>query len=935
MSQRVNKTTSRKKMMKRYYLLYIMFALLMTGCSEDDFLGNNSLTAEQRALIGRAVNFNPSMAEAFVQTRYTQRHDGTFNEGDLMQIYRQYWDAENSKWEDSQAFRTYVYNVTYATGTSINLSTDWKVAYKPGTSNVDRMKCDNWNPVEKTGTQDKQDKSDSITWENGATVRFRAWSRSNVTDCIKNGEAGNYYPDFCIADWVTVSGPTQGIPLTLRHLCSRVRFTPKAGNQFYSAEICLDPEFYMWNDNADSHVNDEPDKLTEAEVQQVVDEVNAVFNRLCMPAGVDIESGALRTMTTELYGTLSTNKQFNILEQKSKADGIVDYGDKTPEEIASTVQHPKFSNVDGNLYMITIPYDMSKDPEKQGEVLTIPAKTRFRIKLRDVNNGDAGNTTGYEYKEHIFSLSDITTKDKDNNVVPMYPDGLPLIPGRSYTFSVGYLYDRLTVTVIEEGINWSVGGEEQGEATNQHVTENHTDKYKWYQDGIKDAIRSTITTKGVDYNPKFTISTAEQFKEFIDLVNGTNIKTSGLERALRSEDNPDADPELDNKTTRRYWWYDVEKTAASLTSEFPDTVWVTRAEAELQGYVFYRRYYPQISSTSAYSIEDYVRGPVSFYDEQVDLHLVVQLANDIDLHDWQLESIGKASNTPFKGFFDGGTHTLSNVNVNGEYLFGFMEDGEIRDLRLTSTHKLALLNEGRTSRATRNIRIVGISLQADCTNSPIAKTLTGDSYVVGCIHEGDAGGAMVGTANQLTMYGCMHASTNLTGAALLGNYAAGVKPFFAPQDPKAKLEWTNFMCNYYQKTPTQATNAVGAVADNYRPQEYIRGARQHVLRAKNDNMLDDDTPYDKLKTDTQKENFYGLAPWKAMNYAIYQYNRTEVATTSEYKSYQESHQCHMMYQVDDIGYAHRYPQLVACPEVDGKPGVPTDQGVKNILLLNN
>lgn len=915
----------------------------MVGCSEDDFLGQDTLTKEQQALIGTAVNFNPSMAETF-QTRYTQYHDGRFNEGDLMQIYRQYWDASKGEWEATQAFRTYVYNVTYATGTSINLSTDWKVAYKPGTSNVDRMKCDDWNPVAKTGTMVVQDKSDSLTWENGATVRFRAWSRSNVTDCIKNGSAGSYYPDFCVADWVTVSGPTEGIPLTLRHLCSRVRFTPKAGNQFYSAEICLDKEAYQWNDNADSHDNDVTDKLSDQEADEVVAEVNNVFNRLCMPAGVDIESGTLRTMTKALYQKIDTEYQkkeanreegykngFSDIENKTVADGIVDFGTTSPADIASYVQHPKFSNVDGYLNMITIPYDMSDDVTKQGEVLTIPAKTRFRIKLRDVNNGDAGNTPGYEYKEHIFSLSDI----KENGA-PKYPEGLPLIPGRSYTFSVGYLYDQLSVTVIEEGINWNEAGSEEGEATNQHVTENHTNKYKWYQDGIKNAVNKAINEKGVDYNPKFSISTAEEFKEFIDLVNGTNIKTSGLELALRSQDNPDADPVLDSETTRRYWWYDVEATKEKLASEFPDTVWVTRAEAELQGYVFYRHYYPQISSTSAYSIEDYVRGPVSFFDEQVNLHLVVQLANDIDLHDWQIESVGKLATTAFKGFFDGGTHTLSNVNVKGEYLFGHLEDGEIRDLRLTSTHKLALLDEGHTSSSNRNIRIVGISLQADCTHSPIAQSLTGNSYVVGCIHEGDAGGALVGTANSLTMYGCMHATTNLTGAALLGAYASGVEPFFVPQDPKSKLKWTNFMCNYYQKTPTQATFAVGGhSAYVYCPQEYIRGARQHVLRAKNDNMLEDDVPYEKLN-DRQKEEFYGLAPWKAMNYAIYQYNMMEVATTAEYKSFPESHQCHMMYEVDDIGYAHRYPLLVACPnDSDGKPGVPTNQGVNNILLLNN
>lgn len=905
--------------MKRHYILYIiMSALLLCGCSEDDIFGTNSLTAEQRALIGKAVNFNPSMAEEFAETRASYNHDGKFNEGDIMQIYRQYWDGALNKWADLQAFRTYSYDVTYATGTSINLRTDWKVA-------VGRVKCDDWNGT--TGTMLPQTKADSLTWENGATVRFRAWSRSNVAGCLSNGSAGSYYPDFCIADWVTVSGPTMGIPLTLKHVCSRVCFSYKAGNQFHSAEICLNKEDYMWNDNADSHEHDEADKMTEEEAQKVVDEINAVYNRMCMPAGVDIESGKLRAMTNTLYDDLKNTSQFNVIEQKTTADGIVNYGTMTPSQIADNVKHPSFSNVDGRMYMITIPYDMSNNAETQGELLKLPAKTRFRIKLRDVNNGDAANTSGYEAKEHIFSLSDI----KKDDGTPQFPDGLEMVPGKSYRFTVGYLYDRLTVTVIEEGINWSTAGEESGETTDQHVQESTANKYQWYRDAINTAIDQTKLSK--DYNPIFQISTAEEFKEFIALVNGTAAtKTDGLMRATRKDDNPEADPIRDSKETKKYWWYDVEKTAESLAAD-GDTVWVSRANAEAQGYVFYRHYYPQISDRSAYSVEDYVRGPISFYDEQVNLHLVVQLMNDIDLHDWQLESVGSTPLTPFKGFFDGGTHTLSNVNMREEYLFGHMQDGEIRDLRLTSTHKLALLNSGITSSSVRNLRIVGISLQADCSNSPIAQSLTGTSYVVGCIHEGDAGDALVGTADNLTMYGCMHACSNITSGALLGSYATG-NTFFAPQTTRI-LQWGRFMCNYYQHNFDQATNAVGSIADNYRPQEYIRGARQHILRAKNDNLLGDDVPFDKLSA-MQKEEFYGLAPWKAMNYAIYQYNQMSVAWASEYHSFPESHQCHMAYTVDNVGYAHRYPILVACPDGDdGKPGVPTNQDVKNILLLNN
>lgn len=891
-----------------------MSALLLGSCSEEDFLGTNSLTTEQKALLGTAVNFNPSMAEEFAETRASYNHDGKFNEGDIMQIYRQYWNGSTNRWDDEQAFRTYSYDVTYATGTSINLRTDWKVA-------VNRFKCDDWDGT--TGTMLPQTKADSLTWENGSTVRFRAWSRSNVAGCLSNGSAGSYYPDFCIADWVTVSGPTMGIPLVLRHICSRIAFSYKPGNQFYSAEICLDKEDYMKDDNADSHENDEADKMTETEAEEVVNAINAVYNRMCMPAGVDIESGTLRAMTNTLYDNLKAARdgkgEFHLIEQKTAADGIVSYGTKPPSYIATDVKHPSFSNVDGRMYMITIPYDMSNDPATQGEVLTLPAKTRFKIKLRDVNNGDAHNTSGYEYKEHIFSLSDI----KNGDGTPKYPNGLEMLPGKSYRFTVGYLYDQLTVTVIEEGINWTTAEEERGETTDQHVAESTENKYKWYKDAINEAIDHTKESK--DYNPIFEISTAEELKEFIALVNGTAAtKTDGLARASRKDDNPDADPLRDSKETRKYWWYDVEKTAASLATEFGDTVWVSRAEAEQQGYVFYRHYYPQISDKSAYSIEDYVRGPVSFYDEQVNLHLVVKLTQDIDLHDWQLESVGKTAATAFKGFFDGGTHTLSNVNMKDEYLFGHMQDGEIRDLRLTSTHKLALLNSGTTSSSSRNLRIVGISLQADCSSSPIAKSLTGTSYVVGCIHEGDAGGALVGTADNLSMYGCMHASSNNTGGALLGSYATSTA-FFAPQ-AGTMLQWGRFMCNYYQHDFDQATTAVGGTTDNYRPQEYIRGARHHVLRAKNDNLLSDDVPYETLKGQ-QKEEFYGLAPWKAMNYAIFQYNQTSVAKASEYHSFPESHQCHMMYEVDDIGYAHRYPQLVA--------GTATTGGVKNILLLNN
>lgn len=897
--------------------------LVFSACS-DDFFGSDTLTPDQQALIGRAVNFDASMAGEFAESRTSYNHDGKFNEGDIMMIYRQYWDPTARDWENVQAFRTYSYDVKYATGTSINLGTDWKVA-------VGRMKGDAWKSSADPGPMQVQTAADSLTWENGTTVRFRAWSRSNVAGCISNGAAGNYYPDFCIADWVTVSGPSEGIPLTLRHICSRIGFTPKAGNQFAGADVCVNAADYMWNDNADSHENDERDKLSPEEAQQVAAEVSAVYNRMCMPAGVDIEASALRAMTNILYDELKENSKFNIIEQKTTDDGIVEYGSQTPDYIASSVKRPTFSGVDGRIYMLTIPYDMS-NASTRGEILVLPPKTRFKIRIRDVNNGDHNlSTSGYEYKEHIFSLSDIKEDGQ-----PKYPNGLAMEPGKSYLFSVGYLYDQLTVTVIEEGINWSTADAEIGETTDQHVDENNQNRYKWWQDAIKAAIGETKDSK--DYNPIFRISTAEELKEFIALVNGTAAtRTSGLERRARDIDNPDADPDYDNAETRKYWWCDVAQTeqyardGVTEVDGSPKIAWVTRAEAEARGYVFYRHYYPQISDKAAYSVEDYLRGPFSFYDEQVNLHLVVQLTADIDLHDWQLESIGRSAATPFKGFFDGGTHTLSNVNMSNGRLFGYLEDGEIRDLRLTSTHNLALLGYGTASSMARNVRIVGISIKADCTGSPIAQSLLGNAYVVGCIHEGDAGGALVDTASNLYMYGCMHASANISGAALLGSYHASANTqFFAPQNTKT-LDWGRFMCNYYRHDHNQTTYAVGSIPDAYCPQEYIRGARQHILRAKNDNLLGDEIPYAELSS-MQKEEFYGLAPWKAMNYAIFRYNQMAVALASEYHSSPESHQCHMFYQVDPVGYAHLYPQLVPCTEPGG---LPSNQGVKNILLLNN
>lgn len=938
--------------MKSYNILYIMISLLfVTGCSDDDFFGGNSLTPEQEALIGRAVNFDASIAEQFT-TRTSWIHDGSFNDNDQMTIYRQYWNAAanegKGEWGET-AYRVYTYDPKYATGTTISLGINWKV--QKGKTGA------NWNSTLNEGkggfsTITQTDK-DSLTWENGKPLRFRAWSRSNLAGVLTNGTAERYYPDFCIADWVTMSGPTNAIPLVLKHVTTRIGFTCKEGNEFAGAEICLNEADYRWDDNSDSHDNDEADKHTsnpkpdnwdtahpgetwtpdENSSEWCAAEVNAVYNRMCMPGGVNIDDGTLLGMSKTKYANLTTSNGFANIE--NHANDMIQFGKKTPDEITSLVERPKFSYVDGRMYMLTIPYDMSS-ASTMGDILVLPACTRFKIKLRDVNNGDAANTSGYEAKEHIFSLSDIKVDGESK-----YKDGLILTPGKSYLFSVGYQYDKLKVDIIEEGMDWTQGDAVSGDGNANTITESSVSKYNWWKTAISTAIKEA-RENGKDYNPVFHISTLEEFHEFIKLVNGTAYDTSlpSLKRADRSKcenpNNPDmVSDELATDKEKTLWWY------RECDIQDGDTVWMTHERANSLGYIFYRQYYPQVSDKSAYSEETYLQKPFSFYDERVNLHFVVQLTEDIDMGDLALPSVGIDDTHPFKGFFDGGCHTLSNVNISsanmqGGYLFNYLEDGEIRDLNIRSTHPTGLLNVGRTSSKNQSVRIVGISLKADSPagQSPIvnnlmlndAQTNRGNAYVVGCIHEGKAGAALVGQARNLSMYACMYTAENRSGAALIGSHPDDWSP---SAQPSAKIPtWGNFMCNYYLKEPKGTTNANKAVADktdNYHILQYIRGSKALTLKARLDNLLGDDVPFNTLKPDLQ-EAFYGIAPWKAMNHAINEYNKT-VATMHEYKTHPEDHQCKMKYSVSSVGYEHLYPQLVE--------GAITATEMKNPLKQNN
>lgn len=912
--------------MKRlFYLLSII--LLFTTCNDDELLQNH-LTSQQREMIGSAVNFNVSHASEF-QTRVTYNDTGVFNEGDLMVIYRQYVKEDGTFDWQNEVFRAYQYEYTHVPGTEVMLKRDWEV-YEG------RMKGDYAasGTSGRTLTTDVQTDKDSITWENGKTVRFRSWARSNLSNAL-NGSKSSYYPDFMVSDWVTVSGPTEAISMTLKHLGCRIYFSVKnSGNRLQKVEICLDEEDYARDDNADTIGNDAEDKeikdtdgstLTAA---QAVANVIAAYNRMSLPAGVDIETGLLTAMTKTAYDNASDDDIRKIEEWAYTNDGkIVRYGDKNSARVATDVKHPVFAYNNTHFALVTIPYDISSD--HGGEPITLPPYTRFRVTLQDVSqSGDLESTY------HIFSLSDIMDDD-----APCYPNGLEMAAGASYEFRVGYRYNQLT---IEPGdsFSWDVQDAAEGNATDQTVNVTDNGTYSWWKSAIVTAIEETKSNK--NYAPEFHISTVQEFLEFIKLVNGVaGKKQTPIYRLVKEYDVKTNEDGTISKTPSEYGW--------STVNDQQHPQFVEKSVLEAQGYVFYEHYYPSDANREAYSVEDYLRGPFTFYDEELNRHFKVVLDADLDFQDQKIDAVGKKSilygdtNVPaaFKGYFDGYNngvaHTLKDLNVTGNYLFGYVVDGAISNLRIETTHSIGLLNEAEptmngTAIAGWGCYISGISVKANnqvAGINAIAKSLTGPSYVVGCIHDGDASGALVGTASDLRMYGCMRTAANISGAALLGAYADPDNKFFAPQisftkqledkDYSKKPTWGRFMCNYYNKDEHEDCKdavAVSNIVDDYSILEYIRGRQSRILRALNDNMLNRQTPYD-LLSKRQIEEFYGLAPWKAMTYAIYKYNMDDKG---------KDYPCMVHYKVKALGngYDHTYPQML-----DGKPG-DAGTGTENV-----
>lgn len=935
--------------------------VLITSCTDDD---GAYLTPEQESLLGKAVNFNASIADPFA-SRTSYDHSGVFNDEDLMFIYRQYYNDQTKVFEwSSEDFHTYYFRRKYASGsTNISLGRDWQVAFSDkksdGTTWVDSYLARYMGKYSPSGdnrtlTKTIQTEADSITWENGKTLRYRAWSRSNQSNALRNSGKNTYYPDFTISDWVNVSGPTNEIPLTLRHIGSRIFFFYKnRGSQLSWAEICTEVEDYKRIDNADNTVNDNADmnypktfnvnggSVTVESAEAAAAAVKAVYDRMCMPAGVNLDEGTLRGMTKAAY---TATDNFSHIEEwgwdETKKSNLVEFGAQKADYIAASVQRPVFTgSVNDRLHLITIPYDMS-DGDTKGELLVLPPWTRFKIWLYDVNGGDEtciDNKRESDY--HIFALDDIV---EDNQ--PVYPNGLEMRPGYSYEFRVGYRYNNLTITP-GESISWiDQDAAIAGYAENDTQAEMSAGNYSWWKNAIKDA----IPRGNEPYQPEFHITNEQQFLEFINLVNGVAgaygaddaHKIYRLVKEYTTITNPNG---TISKVPKEYGW--------STVNDEKNAIWVEKDVLEKQGYIFYEHYYPADGDKAAYSVEDYLKGAYNFYDAGLSRPFTVYLDADLDFKDMKINAVGTQS-IPFRGYFEGAptkvvtldgdgnmtftvaddpriayttienpvVHTIKNLNVNGGYLFGYVKDSAIRNLKLLSYHTIGVLNTATPSMDGDKVtgwgcHIVGISVKANNTTAnhhAIANSLTGLSYVVGCIHEGDATGALVGTADNMTMYGCMRTADNVSGGALLGAYTDVNNKYLEPSVKRKpytiKPTWSRFMCNYYNKDireASNAANAIGDIADDYSRWYYIRGCVSRILCAQNDNLLDKSVSLSSLSSDQQVDEFYGLAPWKAMNYAIYKYN-----TDANYPG-QNGHECRAHYQVGTVGYDHTYPQLVS------------------------
>lgn len=861
-------------MHSKYWIYYAMILGLLggwTACNDEAWV-DPAQPEVNLSLLGRGVNFNASYVEPFLTKTTTYNSNGAVNAGDILTIYRQYSkDGGRTFDEADEAYRVYHYNARTASGGAVVLSREWMV--KPGEWGCDKREG---------GTPFVQTEADSLIWETNVTTRFRAWGLSNYAGALNNNDAwSSFYPDFTVTDWVPVSGPTEQLSLPLRHLGCRISFVPKLGNRLFKVELCTEEKDYVWNDNAGEDATNPDDADKYSNPADIAAKVKAVYDRMCMPGGVDMETGSLLALS-QAYKTAHPNgPDFQKANFAEIYKDMVRY--PTEKNVATAAVRPDFALADNKMYMITIPYDM-----QTGHLLTLPPETRFRIYIRDVNGGDLNQGSEWEGKEqyHIFSLSDIKGFEK----------GLQLQAGYSYEFSVGYHYNRLQIE-LSNTLSWNDQDARTGTATEQLGNiGTATEKLKWWKDALQKAAESMSSS--TTYDPQFEIRKAEEFKEFLQLVNGDYPLPSGeLLKASRAVVNPDRENDNSFKGAEKYvWWY------KGIDPTTRDTLFASRSVLEAEGYIFYKEYHPSDGDQTARVEETYLSGPYSFHHNRFDRGFTVKVMNDIDFTDYRFDApVGKDADHPFGGIFrsaDGQLYSLCNLNIKDNYLFRYVNEGAVIGLRIEGTHPMGVVEKGT------KVYLLGISLK---TNSPatggMAASLTGSSYVVGCIQEGNSGGPLVGLANNLLMYGCMQTLPDLTGGALLGGYASGAKEFFKPLD---KPKWGGLMCSYYDISRSPQARPVGGKDYTYLPQQYVRGLRTTSMCALKDFLLERPGHYDHLTAD-QKIEFYGLAPWKAMNAAIYAFNQTALGQLTP---------CPVQFEMDAV-YTNRYPRLKAGKPTEG------------------
>lgn len=816
--------------MKIRNVIYLFALIWLAACNTEYDGYEAALTPDQQQLIGKRVDFNTTMSRPFT-TRTTYQHNGDFNEGDQLRIFRQYAaDATGTKFDaDHEIFRTYYLKADNAPGTSVSFNSDW-VPLK-GKLKSDFDDKDNKVIAEQTD-------ADSLTWESGATVRFRAWGRSNLAGHIATGTSDSYYPDYTVSDWVTVSGPTRNIPLSMRHIAARVGIIAKSGNELESAKICLEADDYNY-DGGDADL----------------EKVKAAINKMCLPAGIDDGSFLLTAMTKDLYNQLAVSEGFKDIEKS--AEGIVKIGGKTAQEIANEVQHPDFKRCDSRFYFLTIPIDMSS--ENAGAALSLPACTRFKIKLYSINKGEA---------EHIFTLG---------SVLPEGTDNLMLEAGYSYTFSVGYRYNSLTVTPVKSS-DWDVDPNtiiSDAENSDQAIQPD----YSWFTEAYANSAANKYAT------PVFNITSINQFVAFINLVNGTADKD--LPAITRGEERTDENGKvIVENGVNQYWWIVGDEQ-------------ITSSEAKSRGYLFYYRFQKSIGDIPSFAEELCATEPMSFYDETKGEKLQVNLSsssnsssNVFDFAEQSLTGIAATEQATFRGIFNGNGFTLRNLKMQNGYLFENVTDGVIANLKIESAYPVCLVKSASASTAGWGAYIAGVSMKCPTETYAIAEVLNGASFVAGCLHvgshKGTTGGSLIGsvTKGAFRMVGCMQTADGITAdnGALVGslNTAASLGIF---------------KYNYYDVQNSPGTHAIASNDDKFDYEDYVRGSATHILKAVENNEVAKDV-YNKM-SDKFKVEAYGLAPWKAMNLGIEYYNANLP---------KDALSCIMKYSTSE-GYSNRYPEL--------------------------